>query len=246
MILWLSLSVGGGVAHRLRWRRNMPGLPVLAGLVIGVALRSAIFALLRPLADRWFVVQINSHWPYLCEFARGEPSCFDRPIEACAATSRRRRPRQRGRRAGRGRPQRRRRARAGVIARALELDPDRRPARPADRAADARARSRPGAALHPKAVQLRAVVARLAVEPSISWIDCQSRKDVMNFWDFDPVEGIGVRLGPARCNPLVWKLRFREMLSPEFYQAAALQLLPPALPVHHGERSPRAVTTISC
>jgi pimeloyl-ACP methyl ester carboxylesterase len=80
----------------------------------------------------------------------------------------------------------------------------------------------PGAALHPKAVQLHTVVARLAVEPSISWIDCQSRKDVMNFWDFDPVAGIGVVAGPARCNPLVWKLRFREMLSPEFYKRLRL------------------------
>ena len=80
----------------------------------------------------------------------------------------------------------------------------------------------PGAALHPKAVQLRTVVARLAVEPSISWIDCQSRKDVMNFWDFDPVAGIGVAVGAARCNPLVWKLRFREMLSPEFYKRLRL------------------------
>ena len=49
-----------------------------------MASAGAIFTLLRPLADRLFVVQINSHWPYLCEFARGEPSCFDRPIEACA------------------------------------------------------------------------------------------------------------------------------------------------------------------
>ena len=30
------------------------------------------------------MVQINSHWPYLLEYARGEPSCFDRCIEAGA------------------------------------------------------------------------------------------------------------------------------------------------------------------
>src|SRR5439155_388782 len=39
---------------------------------------------LRPLADRWFLVQINNHWPYLCEFARGEATGFDPLIEACA------------------------------------------------------------------------------------------------------------------------------------------------------------------
>src|SRR5262249_61629092 len=53
-------------------------------LVIGIACMVAIFALLRPLADRWFVVQINSHWPRLCAFARGERSCFDPLIDACA------------------------------------------------------------------------------------------------------------------------------------------------------------------
>jgi hypothetical protein len=62
------------------------------------------------------------------------------------------------------------------------------------------------------------VFARLAVEPSVVWIDCQSRKDVMNFWDFDPVQGIGIAVGRERCNPLIWKLRFRDMVSPELYR----------------------------
>ncbi len=194
---------------------------MLAGLVVGIAGAFAIFALLRLLANRWFAIQINSHWPYLCEFARGEPSCFDRPIDACverliAA------------------------ARANavdeivvvghsgggalapvVLARALERDPDLGRRGPPIVLLTLGS-IMPGAALHPKAVQLHTVVARLAVEPSISWIDCQSRKDVMNFWDFDPVAGIGVVAGPARCNPLVWKLRFREMLSPEFYKRLRL------------------------
>ena len=46
--------------------------------------RLVCFKLLRPLADRFFVVQINSHWPYLLEYARGGPSCWDRCIEAGA------------------------------------------------------------------------------------------------------------------------------------------------------------------
>ena len=41
----------------------------------------------------------------------------------------------------------------------------------------------------------------LAVEPSIDWIDCQSRKDVMNFYPFDPIAGHGIDVGPARRNP---------------------------------------------
>ena len=28
----------------------------------------------------------------------------------------------------------------------------------------------------------------IATEPSVDWIDCQARKDVMNFFDFDPID----------------------------------------------------------
>jgi hypothetical protein len=40
----------------------------------------------------------------------------------------------------------------------------------------------------------------------------------MNFWDFDPVAGIGAQPGAARCNPSIWMLRFRDMLSPKFFR----------------------------
>jgi len=76
----------------------------------------------------------------------------------------------------------------------------------------------PGVALHPGATAMRDIIRRLAVEPSILWIDCQSRKDVMNFYEFDPVEGIGVQAGAQRCNPLVWLVRFKDMVSPELYR----------------------------
>jgi hypothetical protein len=52
----------------------------------------------------------------------------------------------------------------------------------------------------------------------VTWIDVQSRKDALNFCDFDPVEGVGIRAGDERCNPLVWKVRFRDMVSPAFYK----------------------------
>src|SRR5258707_15485000 len=70
LIWWLVLSVvGGGL---IAYAAHALGLPVLLALAIGIACAFAIFALLRPLADRWFVVQINSHWPHLCAFAPGE------------------------------------------------------------------------------------------------------------------------------------------------------------------------------
>ncbi|SDT55597.1 hypothetical protein [Bradyrhizobium canariense] len=57
----------------------------------------------------------------------------------------------------------------------------------------------------------------LAIEPSIDWIDCQSRKDVMNFFPFDPVAGHGIDLGADRRNPTIVPVRFREIIKPENY-----------------------------
>jgi len=57
----------------------------------------------------------------------------------------------------------------------------------------------------------------LAVEPSIDWIDCQSRKDVMNFFPFDPVAGHGIDVGASRRNPTIVPVRFREIIKPEHY-----------------------------
>ena len=174
---------------------------------IGVVAAWGIFVLLRPLADRWFVVQINNHWPHLCEFARGEPSCFDRPVEACAdrliAAARADEADELivvGHSGGGA-------LAPAVVACALERDPEVGRRGPPIVLITLGSIA-PGAALHPRADRLRAVTARLAVEPSILWIDCQARMDVMNFWDFDPVEGIGVSAGQARCNPLVWMVRY--------------------------------------
>ncbi len=220
MLWWIALSVGGGWLVALKATHDL-GLPGVVGALVGAAAAVAIFLALRPLANRWFVIQINSHWPYLCEFARGEATCFDAPIEACA---------QRviaavranesdeiivvGHSGGGA-------LAPAVITRALELDPE-IGRRGAPLVLVTLGSIAPGAALHPKAEKLRAVFARLAVEPSVLWIDSQSRKDVLNFWDFDPIAGIGIRLGPERCNPLVWNLRFRDMLSPELYRRIRL------------------------
>ena len=220
VLWWLLLSVGGGwlIAHLATSYFDWPApLALLAGIVAACA----IFLALRPLAKRWFVIQINSHWPYLTAFARGEPTCFDAPIEACA---------------------RHVVAAAGanaadeivvvghsgggvlapaVITRALELDPEVGRRGPALILLTLGSIA-PGAALHPRAKKLRAVFAQLAVEPSITWIDTQSRKDVLNFWEFDPVGGLGIALACERHNPIVWKVRFRDMLSPEFYKRIRL------------------------
>jgi hypothetical protein len=58
---------------------------------------------------------------------------------------------------------------------------------------------------------------QLAVESSIDWIDCQSRKDVMNFYPFDPIAGHGIDVGASRRNPTIVPVRFREIIKPEHY-----------------------------
>jgi hypothetical protein len=83
IVCWLVLSVGGGALAALA-ASHTPALRGFAAATIGVATAAAIFMVLKLVAARTFVIQINSHWPYLCEFARGEPTCFDAPIEACA------------------------------------------------------------------------------------------------------------------------------------------------------------------
>ncbi len=216
MLDWLMLSAAGGVLAVFAINYFL-AVPVFVNAAIAVGAAVVCFKLLRPIADRWYVVQINNHWPYLCEFARGEPTCFDPAINACAerliAAAR---------------------ANAveeilvighsgggvtapAVLARALELDPD--VGRHGPRVILMTLGSiMPGAAMHPKAKKLRAIIERIAVEPSVLWIDAQSSKDVLNFDNFDPVAGIGIDAGSRRCNPLTWQVRFRDMLSEQFYR----------------------------
>ena len=218
LIWWLLLSAAGGWLVALGTARvfGLGGWGNLAAVPVGVLAAIAIFLALRPLANRLFLIQINNHWPYLCEFARGEATCFDAPIEACAhrviAAVRANDADEVivvGHSGGGA-------LAPAVIVRALELDPDIGRKGP-PLVLVTLGSIAPGAALHPRAVRLRAMFARLAVEPSVLWIDSQSRADVLNFWNFDPVEGIGARVEGRRCNPLIWKVRFGDMLSRQFY-----------------------------
>jgi pimeloyl-ACP methyl ester carboxylesterase len=75
----------------------------------------------------------------------------------------------------------------------------------------------PLAALHPNAHDVRQAIRRIAIEPSLVWVDCQARKDMMNFQGCDMVKGLGVDAGPQQCNPLYWNVRFRDGISSQFY-----------------------------
>lgn len=220
LLLWLALSVAGGSLAALAVMR-VDGLPALAAIAIGAGIGVGFFVLLRPLAEWLQVVQINSCWPYLRELARGDASGFDAPIDAYAARIV----------AAAGASQADEIVVVGhsaagvtacaVMARVLELDPD--VGRRGPRIVLLTLGSvMPAAALHPDARSIRAAIARLAAEPSLTWIDCVSRKDVMNFWDFDPVAGTGVEVGAQRCNPLTWQVRFKEVVSAEYYRRLRL------------------------
>jgi hypothetical protein len=218
--LWLGLGLAGGVLAGLAAAR-FGGWPAAAAIAVGAAVGLVCFLLLRPLADRLQVVQINSCWPYLREFARGQASAFDAPIDVYAA-----------RIVAAARAEQADEivvvghSAAGVtatavMARAFALDPDLGRRGPPIVLLTLGS-VLPAAALHPAAQRMRDTIRRLAVEPSLTWIDCVSRKDVMNFWSFDPVAGVGIQAGAQRCNPLTWPVRFKEVASPEYYRRLRL------------------------
>ncbi len=70
---------------------------------------------------------------------------------------------------------------------------------------------------HRAAADFRDHLAQLAVEPQIDWIDCQARKDVMNFFKLDPVASHGIDVGSAKRNPTIVPVRFREIIRPDHY-----------------------------
>ena len=68
---------------------------------------------------------------------------------------------------------------------------------------------------HPGAQWFRDRLKRLAIAPNLTWVDYQSRHDIMNFWPFDPIAGHGIRLGRERRNPLVVPVSFRDLWTPD-------------------------------
>jgi hypothetical protein len=100
-----------------------------------------------------------------------------------------------------------------VLARALERDPalGRRHARVALLTVGG---NLPIVGFHPFAGWFRDRLARIASEPTIAWVDYQSRRDIMNFFRFDPVAGHRINLA-ARHNPTVRAVQFRNIVSAE-------------------------------
>jgi hypothetical protein len=105
---------------------------------------------------------------------------------------------------------------AEILARALKLDPDL--GRHGPRVVLLTIGGNfPIVGFHAVSKDFRDHLRLLAIEPSIDWIDCQSRKDVMNFYPFDPVAGHGIDVGGSKRNPTIVPVRFRDIIKAEHY-----------------------------
>jgi hypothetical protein len=194
------------------------GWPIWLAVVSWLVAAGLVVFALRPLADRWRVTQIANSWTNLRRFGRGRPTWFDAAIDlgarrlvAVAAANDVDEVAVIGHSSGCV-------IALAMMARALELDPalGRRGPRLALLTLGS---LMPGVALHPAAQRMRDIVGRIAVASGIAWIDCQSRKDVMCFANFDPVKGIGIDAGTEPSNPLLWRISFRDAIAPENYNS---------------------------
>jgi pimeloyl-ACP methyl ester carboxylesterase len=213
---WLALAAAIGLTAGYV-ATNRFGLSTPVGIVTSLVMALASFLALQPAARRLGAIQIPSCWVILRRFARGRPTWLDPVIDIGAqrlvAVARANAADEIvvvGHSAGCV-------IASAVIARALECDPEL--GRSGPRLVLMTLGSvMPAVALHPAARRMRDIVARLAVEPTVAWIDCMFRKDVMAFINFDPVEGVGIHVGARRRNPLTWRVPFKDMLSPERYR----------------------------
>ena len=108
-----------------------------------------------------------------------------------------------------------------ALARALRLDPD------LGRGQSALAFLTIGSSilkigLHPQATGLKTSVATVAGEPSLMWIEYQSKVDPINFFGTNPVEQMG--LSPTG-KPIVKTMRIRETMTPEEYRYLRMNFL---------------------
>lgn len=196
---------------------KVAGVPVLAALVAGLSCGALAHVGLKALDHRAHASQLCDNWLLYRDWVRGRRADFDARIDVMARILRARMSEAAhdelllvGHSAGG----------SGLIcalARALEYGRGEVDASLPRAIALGLGSSLPLAALQPRGHKLREAIRRVATERSVLWIDGQARKDVVNFGNFDPVAGVGLLLGPERRNPLIWRLRFRDMLAPASY-----------------------------
>ena len=170
LLFWLAFAAAIGVMAG-DFVADHLGLSTPVGIVASLLSAIASFVALQPVARRWGAIQIPSCWAILRRFASGRATWLDQVIDVGA---RRLVAVARGNDADEvvvvGHS-------AGcviasaVVARALEIDPEL--GRRGPRLVLLTLGSvMPAVALHPAARRIRDIVARLAIEPAVAWIDC--------------------------------------------------------------------------
>jgi hypothetical protein len=223
-ILSVVLFAAGGwfVARLLTAFLGLEGLSAAAvGLAAGVAV---FFVLLRWPGRRWRVQQLLDDWICAHDYIHGRRTDIDARLDRFAETLLAR-------------------AREGavdeivvvghslgamlvldVLVRALARDADigRRGAAICVLTIGA---TIPKFALHPRAQGLRRKIARVVAEPSIAWVEYQSRADAISFYKFDPVSLRHIPDDRLDGKPVIRRVQIHDMLLPETFARARRSVL---------------------
>jgi pimeloyl-ACP methyl ester carboxylesterase len=215
MLALVLFALAGWLAAS--WLTAALGLSGVAAVAAGLACGLAVFlVLLRWPGGRWRVQQLLDDWIFARDYLFGRrpdaEARLDEFAEALAA-----------------------RVRAGgvdeivivghslgamfaldVVVRALARDPDlgRRGVPVCVLTIGA---TIPKFALHPGAHRLREVIARVAAEPSVAWVEYQSRADTISFYRFDPVALKRISGDRLDGKPVIRRVQIHDMLSPESF-----------------------------
>ncbi len=82
----------------------------------------------------------------------------------------------------------------------------------------------PISALWTSAQRLRGAITRVAIEPSLLWVEYQAPQDPFHAFRFDAVRDLQLDLGGcARINPVIRSARFKQTLRPHTYRRLRLQ-----------------------
>ncbi len=216
LAIWLAIAALGG---RYVWRvlsetlNVTPVLSIPAGVICGFL----IFLSLQWVADRMYVAHLVNAWLFLYDYLRGLRPDFERRMDAFAA-----------------------RLVAAVhageadeilvvghsggtlsapimVEKALALDPQlgRRGTRVV---LVTLGTVIPLVTAHPRAKGLRDMLARLAHQDGIRWVDFQSRQDSLNFFAADPTKDSGIGVYPPAANPIIFHVNLRALLLPETFE----------------------------
>jgi pimeloyl-ACP methyl ester carboxylesterase len=75
----------------------------------------------------------------------------------------------------------------------------------------------PKFALHPSAHRIRETIARVVAEPSVAWVEYQSRADTISFYRFDPVALKRIAGDRLDGKPVIRRVQIHDMLTPESF-----------------------------